>query len=251
MWDSSSRANSVWCGRSPGCPQLAGRQVLQVPVVERPVVAELQRAQRVGHAFNRVALAVGPVIGGVDAPPVVLPVVVLVADAVHHRVAHLHVLVLHVDTGPQHPTALGVLACGHLAEQAPVLRRRPVPERTLRSRLAEAATARRDGIGVLVVDVGQTAGDQQLSPLAELLEVVRGEADLLWLEAEPPHIVDDGIDVFGILGGRVGVVEAQEAAPAEFVGNGEVEADRLRMADVEVAVRLRREAGLDPACEPG
>ena len=43
---------------------------VQEPVVQRPVGVELQAAQRVGDPFDGVALAVGPVVGGVDAPVV-------------------------------------------------------------------------------------------------------------------------------------------------------------------------------------
>jgi hypothetical protein len=47
-------------------------------------------------------------------------------------------------------------------------------------------------------------------------------------------------DVFLLLVGRVRIVEAQVAAAAELLGSAEVQADRLRVADVEVAVRSRR-----------
>src|SRR5207247_995181 len=41
---------------------------------------------------------------------------------------------------------------------------------------------------------------------------------------------------------RIGVVEAEIAVPAVLLRDAKVEADRLRMADVQVAVRLRRKA---------
>ena len=94
------------------------RQVLEVPVVQRAVAVELERAQRVGDALDGVALTVRPVVGGVDAPLVAGAVVVLVADAVHHRVAQLHVLVLHVGLGAQHVRAVGQVAGAHAAEDA-------------------------------------------------------------------------------------------------------------------------------------
>ena len=40
----------------------------------------------------------------------------------------------------------------------------------------------------------------------------------------------------------IGVVEAQVAAAAELLGDAEVEADRLGVADVQVAVGLGRKA---------
>src|SRR5690606_10797385 len=56
----------------------------------------------------------------------------------------------------------------------------------------------------------------------------------------------DRVDVFLVLLLGIGVVETQVAAPAELVGHPEVQADRLGMADVQIAVRLGREAGADP-----
>ena len=44
------------------------RQVRGEPVVERAVVLEFERAERMGHAFYGVRLAVGEVVGGIDAP---------------------------------------------------------------------------------------------------------------------------------------------------------------------------------------
>ena len=43
-----------------------------------------------------------------------------------------------------------------------------------------------------------------------------------------------------LFGHRVRVVEAQVAGAAEVAGDAEVQADRLRVADVQVAVRLGR-----------
>jgi hypothetical protein len=66
------------------------------------------------------------------------------------------------------------------------------------------------------------------------------------VEAEPAHRVEDRFDVLLVLLDRVGVVEAHVAAPAEVARQAEVQADALGVADVQVAVGLRREAGADP-----
>src|SRR5258706_404112 len=62
------------------------------------------------------------------------------------------------------------------------------------------------------------------------------------VEAKPAHVALDGIDIFLLFLGRVGVVEAQIAAAAELLGDAEIQTDRLGVADMEVAVRLRRKA---------
>ena len=100
----------------------------------------------------------------------------------------------------------------------------------------------------LVVDIGLAGADQVLGPVVELLEIVGGVIEVLApVEAEPAHVALDGVDVFLLLLGRVGVVEAQVAAAAELLRHAEIEADRLGVADMQIAVRLRREAGDDRA----
>src|SRR5205085_1950197 len=57
-------------------------------------------------------------------------------------------------------------------------------------------------------------------------------------------------DIFLLLPGRVGVVKAQMAAPGEFLGDAEIEADRLGVTDMEITVGLGRKAGDDLADAP-
>src|SRR3546814_4086916 len=54
------------------------------------------------------------------------------------------------------------------------------------------------------------------------------------------HVVHDGVDESLILLERIGVIQPEEAAAAELFGDREVEADRLGVADVQVAVGLGR-----------
>jgi len=61
------------------------------------------------------------------------------------------------------------------------------------------------------------------------------------VEAQPPDVTLDGIDEFLLLLHRIGVVEAQVAAPAEFRCDPEVQADRLGVPDMQVAVRFGRD----------
>src|SRR5262245_42634558 len=63
------------------------------------------------------------------------------------------------------------------------------------------------------------------------------------VEPEPADVLLDRVDVLLLFLDRVGVVEAQVATSAELSGDPEVERDRLGVPDMEVAVRLGREAG--------
>ena len=64
------------------------------------------------------------------------------------------------------------------------------------------------------------------------------------VETEPAHVVLDALDEFLGLPFRIRVVETEKAGTAEVLGNAEVHADGHCMADVQVAVRLRRKARL-------
>src|SRR5262249_51692165 len=62
------------------------------------------------------------------------------------------------------------------------------------------------------------------------------------VETEPADVLLDRLDVLDVLLRRVRVVEAEIAAAAVLLRHAEVQADRLGVADVQVAVGLRREA---------
>ena len=122
----------------------------------------------------------------------------------------------------------------------------------LLARLGQRAARSPHLVRRLVVDIGLAGADQVLGPIVELLEIVRRVIKVLApVKAEPAHVALDRVDIFLLLLGRIGVVKAQVAAAAEFLRDSEIEADRLGMADMQIAVRLRREAGDDAAMAPG
>ena len=101
-------------------------ELVEKPVVQRPVILELETADRVGHVLDGIALPVGPVVGRVDAPLVARAVVSCAKNPVHHRIAHVEIGVGHIDFGPQDERTVGKLAGLHPSEQVEVLLNRPV-----------------------------------------------------------------------------------------------------------------------------
>ena len=91
-------------------------QLIEYPVVERAVVFEFKRAQRVGDAFQRITDAVRVVIHRVDFPRLASTVMGGVADAEQRRVAQIDVGRGHVDARAQDVGALGELAAAHARE---------------------------------------------------------------------------------------------------------------------------------------
>ena len=168
-----------------------------------------------------------------------------VLDAVQQRVAHHHIGVRHVDLGAQDLLAVGVFAVAHLAEELQVLLHAAVAVRALDARLVHGAAALGDLLLGLVVDIGEAALDQLLGPLVELVEVVGGIAFLLPLEAQPLDVLLDGVHILDILLDGVGVVVAEVGLAAVLGRQAEVDAEGLGVAQVQVAVGLRREPGQD------
>ena len=168
-----------------------------------------------------------------------------VTDPQQQGVAHDHVRVREVDPGTQHVRPVG---------------NSPAFMRASRSRFS-ATDRSRYGLGVpavghgaamladlvlrLAVDVGLPLGDQADGNVVQLLEVVAGVELGVPLEAQPPDVALDGLDVLDVLGERVGVVEAQVHAATELPGDAEIQADRLGVPDVRIAVGLGWEPRAD------
>ncbi len=96
-------------------------QLVQEPVVQRPVILELQRAQRVRDVLEGVGQRVREVVHRVDAPAITGALMIDVPDAIQRRVAQVHVRRRHVDLRPQHVLAVGEFARAHAPEQVQVL----------------------------------------------------------------------------------------------------------------------------------
>jgi hypothetical protein len=132
----------------------------------------------------------------------------------------------------------------HAAEQIEVFLDGSVTPGTIASRLGQRAAGEAHFLLRLVVDIGLAGADQVLRPLVELLEVVRCVIEMgSPVEAEPAHITLDGVDVLLFLFRRIGVIEAQVTAATELLRNAEIEVDRLGVANMQIAVGLRRKAG--------
>ena len=214
------------------------------------MILKLQGAEGVGNPLQRVLQGVGEVVHGVDAPLVPLAVVVHVVDAVEHRVAHVEVAAGQVDLGPQGHLALLHLAVGELAgahpgEEVQRLLDGPVAEGGAGGSVHVAAVLLKL-LGGQLAHVGQALFDELHGVLVHLLKVVGGEEEAAApVVAQPVDVLLDGLHVLHVLLGGVGVVHAQVAQAAVFLGGAEVHEDRLGMADVQIAVGLRREPGVD------
>ena len=212
------------------------------------MVLEFQRADRMRDAFDGVRLAVGVVVARIDRPFGAGARMLRMQDAVEHGVAQVDVAGGHVDPGAQHARAVREFARLHAPEEVEIFLHWAVAERRVLAGLRQRAAVDADFFLRLVVDIGVAGLDQALGPVIQAVEIVRGVIEIgSPVVAEPVHVGLDGIDIFLLFLGRVGVVEAQMALAGKFLRDAEIQGNRLGMADVQIAVRLRRESGHDPA----
>ncbi len=219
-----------------------GVERAQEPIVERTVHLELERADGMGDAFVRILQGVGVVVHRVDAPLIAGVMVVRLADAVDDRVAHVHVRRRHVDLGAQHGLAFVVFSAGHALERREVLLHRRIARGAGLAAMLLVAVVFADLLLRKEADISLAELDQLNGVRMHAVEVVRCLVVVLPpVETEPADVFLDRIDVLDLFLGRVGVVHAQVAAALILQREAEVEADGLGVADVQVAVRLRRE----------
>ena len=210
------------------------------------MILEFERAERVGDALDGVGLAMGEIVARIDAPRLAGARMFGVQDAIEHRVAQIDIAGRHVDLGAQHPRAVLKFAGAHAAEQIEIFLDAAVAVRAFGARLGQRAACQPHLLLGLIVDIGLAGADQVLGPFVKLLEIVGRVIKMLApIEAEPAHVALDGVDIFLLFLGRVGVVEAQIAMAAEFLRDAEIQADRFGVADMQIAVRLRRKTGND------
>ena len=222
--------------------------VLQKPVVERPVVLELQGADRMGDALQGIGKRMSVVVHRIDAPAVPGAVMRGMLDAVHRRIPQVEVRGAHIDPGPQNELPFSELSGTHAPEQVEVFLHRPVPVRAVPSGLGQSAAMLPHLFGTEAVHVRLAVPYQLFGESVQPLEVVRGvEQPLLPVVAQPAHVRHDRLDVLELFFCRIRVVKTQVALPPELLGDPEVQDDGLGVADVQVPVGFRRKARVNPA----
>ena len=222
---------------------LVEAQDFQKPVVERTVILKLQGAQRMRDVFDGVRQRMREVVHRIDAPSISRAMMHGVRDAVDDGIAHRDVRRRHVDLGTQHAAAVGELARLHALEEREVFRDAATAAGTLLARLRQRAAIGADLLRREIVDVGKPLLDQSARILIELFKVVRRiVAAIAPRKTQPLDVLLDRVDVLRILLRRIRIVKAQVAKPRILLRRAEVQADRLRMTNVQIAVRFGRKA---------
>ena len=168
-------------------------------------------------------------------------------DTVNDGVAHIEVRAGHIDFGAQDLFPIGILAVLHFFKELEIFFDTAVAVRAFLPRRIERAAVFADFIARQVIDISLAQANQFLGIFIELIEIIRSiEHAVIPIEAEPFDIALDRFDIFRIFLGRIGIIKTEIRQSAIFLGNAEIQANRLGVAEVEIAIRFRRETGMDP-----
>ena len=209
------------------------------------MVLKSEAAQRMRDAFKRILQRMCEIVHRIDAPGVPGMMMLGVYDPVQDGIAQIHVGRRHINFGPEHPAPVGKLAASHPPEQFKIFLRRAVAVRAVGSRLRERAAIISDFVRIQIADVGQSVFYELLGAFVHTGKIIRGIQNVFPGIAKPADVVHDCIYVLRIFLARICIVEAQVAVTAVLFRRSKIDADRLCMSDVQIAVRLRGETRTD------
>ena len=176
-------------------------------VVERTVGHKLQCAERVGHAFEEVALSVGEVVHRISFPSGARTMVRMLHYTVDDGVAEVHVGACHVYLGAEHHGTFLNLTAVHLLEQIQCFFDRTVAVGTFHTGLGGSSFLGGNLLGSLFVDVCLALFDEADSEVPQLLEIVGSVIFVTPFVAQPLDVFLDGFYIFHIFFGGIGVIE--------------------------------------------
>jgi hypothetical protein len=229
-------------------PGLLEANLLQDPIVDLPIVVELEGAEGVRDVLEGVRKAVGEIVEGVNTPLVSPAIMGGVADPIENGVTHDHVGMGHVDLGSQHVLPVTEFAGPHLLEQLQVLVHGTSAERTVSSRLSDGASELPDLLLAEGIDVRLALPNQDYRALIEPVEIVGSEIEVIPpIVPQPPNVLLNGSDVLHVFCEGIGVVEPEMTDTAVLRGQPEVQNDGLGVTDMEIPVGFRGKSGLHSA----
>ncbi len=224
---------------------IAKAAVVFDPVVQRAVILKFQRANGVRDALDAVADRVRKVVHRINAPLIPRAMMRGAQHPVNDRVAHVDVGACHVDLGAQHLFAVLELAIFHPLKQAQVFLHAPVAGGAFHPRLRQRAAVFGDLFRAHVANVRLAVFDQFDGKFIHLVKVIACVKLPVPGKTQPLDILLDGVDVFHVLFGGVGVVKTQVALAVVLLFDAEIDRQTLCVPDVQIAVGLGREPGDD------
>ena len=166
-------------------------------------------------------------------------------NAVNHRVTHVEVAGSQIDFGPESHLAVLKLAGAHPGEEIQALLNGPVPIGA-GGRGGEVAAVFSHLVRGQLTHIGQTLFDEAHRQFVHFFKVIGGIIEtVLPVVTQPVDVLFNGVHILGVLFGGVGIVHTQIADAAEALCRAEINVNGLGVPDMQVAVGLGREPGVN------
>ena len=183
--------------------------MLEKPVVERPVIFEFQGANRMRDPFYGIRLAVGKVIGRINAPLIARAMMCRLEDTVHYRIAQVEVRRCHIDFRPERSRPIGEFPRFHAFEQIEILLDRSFPVGAILTRLGQSPPVFTDLVSGQITNIGLPRLNQLNRKLIERREIIRSVIlSTTPIETQPTHVFFYRFDIFNVFFARIGIVES-------------------------------------------
>ena len=159
--------------------------------------------------------------------PLIASAVVWVSgdNAIHDRVAEVHIWMRHIYFCTQNHRAIRKFAFAHTLEEVEVFFYRAVAVWTICARSSRRTFLFCNLFSRLFVNVCFTLFDEADCKVVELLEIVRCVINIFPLVAQPFNIFLNRIYIFNILFHRVSVIKTEVTCATKAFSNTKVEAD--------------------------
>ena len=145
--------------------------------------------------------------------------------------------------------SIGKLSGSHAGKEIQILLGGSGPIRTVSAWFGERAAVFPDLIRREAIDVDFAFLNQNNGESIELLEIIRCIEHLaVPIKSQPSDVFLDGLNILGVFGGGIRVVESQMAdSSGGLVRDPKIKHDRLGVTDVEISIGLRRKSRDDPS----
>ena len=209
------------------------------------MILKLQRAERMGDAFQCVLDGMGKVVHGINAPLITLAMMMHMANSVNNGIAHIEVAGSEINLGAQSHGVIGELTGPHPGNQIQALLHGAIAiGRFCRS--IRITTILLELFGGQFANIGQALFDQLNRIFVVLFKIIGAIEETIGpVKAQPMNIFLNGVNELYVFFRGVGVVHAKIAQTAKLFGSAEVNAKCLAVTNMQIAVGFRRETGVN------
>ena len=172
-------------------------------------------------------------------------------DAVNDWITHVQIGACHIYFCPEHSGTFRELAVCHSLKKIQVFFYTSVSVRAFLTRLGQGAPVLTLLFGCQIADKCLALFDQFDRACKNIIKIIGCKISVVPVKAKPFNVLGNGVNIFRVLFCGIRVIKPQIANAVEFFLCAKVDAYGFCVADMQVAVRLRRKTGLHAGIRAG